>query len=59
MTLAALHNQLVFRVAEAYYRVLQVRDLVEVRREAVTQVEQHLKIVETRFRNETAINQTY
>lgn len=53
--LVALRNQLVFRVAEAYYRVLQARDLAGVRREAVTQVEQHLKIVETRFRNETAV----
>ncbi len=55
MNLAALQNQLVFRVAEAYYRLLQARDLVEVRGEAVTQVEQHLKIVESRFRNDTAV----
>ncbi len=53
--LDAVHNQLVFRVAEAYYRLLQARDLVQVRREAVEQVEQHLKIVESRFRNETAV----
>lgn len=53
--LEAVHNQLVFRVAEAYYRLLQARDLVQVRREAVEQVEQHLKIVESRFRNETAV----
>jgi outer membrane protein TolC len=44
-----------FRVAEAYYRLLQARDLAKVRREAVQQVEQHLKIVESRFRNETAV----
>lgn len=53
--LEAVHNQLVFRVAEAYYRLLQARDLVQVRREAVDQVDQHLKIVESRFRNETAV----
>ena len=51
----AVHNQLVFRVAEAYYRLLQARDLVQVRREAVEQVAQHLQIVESRFRNETAV----
>jgi len=55
LNLAALQNQLVFRVAEAYYRLLQTRDMVQVRREAVTQVQQHLKIVQTRFRNETAV----
>ena len=55
MNLASLQNQLVFRVAEAYYRLLQARNLVSVRREAVTQVEQHLDIVQTRFRNETAV----
>lgn len=50
-----VQNQLVFRVAEAYYRLLQARNLVKVREEAVSQVEQHLKIVESRFRNETAV----
>jgi outer membrane protein TolC len=55
LSLEALHNQLVFRVAEAYYRLLQANDLVQVRREAVEQVEQHLKIVESRYRNETAV----
>jgi len=55
LSVSVLQNQLVFRVAEAYYRVLQARELVEVRREGVNQVEQHLKIVKTRFRNETAV----
>jgi len=55
LSLSALQNQLVFRVAEAYYRVMQARELVEVRREAVNQVEQHLKIVQIRFRNGTAV----
>lgn len=55
MNLAALQNQMVFRVAEAYYRLLQARDLVAVRREAVEQVRQHLEIVQVRFRNDTAV----
>jgi len=55
LSLLALQNQLVFRVAEAYYRVLQARALLEVRLEAVTQVEQHLKSVKTRFHNDTAV----
>ncbi len=53
--LAAVQNQLVFDAAEAYYRLLQANVLVGVREEAVRQVEQHLKIVESRFRNETAV----
>lgn len=55
MNLGALQNQLVYGVAEAYYRVLQARSLVAVREEAVAQVQQHLQIVQTRFRNETAV----
>ncbi len=51
----AVRNQLVYRVAEAYYRLLQARDLVDVREEAVSQVEQHLEIVQSRFRNGTAV----
>ncbi len=53
--LAALQNQLVFDAAEAYYRLLQANALLTVREEAVQQVEQHLKIVESRYRNETAV----
>ncbi|MBC8875678.1 MAG: TolC family protein [Planctomycetes bacterium] len=53
--LESVHNQLVFRVAEAYYRLLQARDLVKVRQQAVQQVSQHLDIVQSRFRNETAV----
>jgi outer membrane protein TolC len=53
--LAAVQNQLVFDAAEAYYRLLQAYVLVGVREEAVKQVEQHLKIVDSRFRNETAV----
>lgn len=55
MNLASLQNQLVFRVAEAYYRLLQARNLVGVRREAVTQVQRQLDTVRTRFRNDTAV----
>jgi outer membrane protein TolC len=35
--------------------VLQARDLLAVRGDAVAQVEQHLEIVQTRFRNDTAV----
>jgi outer membrane protein len=53
--LAAVQNQLVFTAAEAYYRLVQADVLVAVRAEAVKQVEQHLKIVESRYRNQTAV----
>lgn len=53
--LEAVQNQLVFRVAEAYYRLLQAEELLGVREEAVRQVEQHLEIVQARFRAETAV----
>ena len=53
--LAALQNQLVFHAAEAYYRLLQADALLDVRAEAVQQVQQHLNIVESRYRNETAV----
>ena len=51
----ALQNQLVFHAAEAYYRLLQTHVLVGVRQEAVQQVEQHLQIVQSRYRNGTAV----
>ncbi|MFC1757469.1 TolC family protein [Planctomycetota bacterium] len=53
--LRALRNQLAFRVARAYYRLLQARDLTIVRTEAVEQVESHLEVVQTRVRAETAV----
>ncbi len=53
--LAALQNQLVFHAAEAYYRLLQADALLAVREEAVQQVQQHLAIVQSRYRNETAV----
>jgi len=53
--LAAAQNELVFRVAEAYYRAFQARELVGVRDEAVRQVERHLEIVRSRERAGTAM----
>jgi len=53
--LQSLRNQLAFRVGQAYYRLLQARDLVEVRAEAVEQVRSHLEVVQTRVRAETAV----
>jgi outer membrane protein TolC len=49
MDLAAVQNELVFRVAEAYYRMIQSRELTEVRAEAVRQVESHLDIAQRRY----------
>lgn len=48
-------NQLMFRVAEAYFRLLQTNELVGVREENVEQVAEHLEIVKSRFRAETAV----
>jgi outer membrane protein len=53
--LAAVQNELAFRLAEAYYRLLQARDLVAVREAAVQQVQNHLQIVQVRFKAGTAV----
>ena len=53
--LAAVQNQLVYHVAESYYRLLQARELVGVRVEAVEQVRRHLHIVRTRYQAQTAV----
>ncbi len=53
--LQAVHNELVYRVAEAYYRLIQARNLVQVQQESLRQVEEHLRIVEARFRAGTAV----
>jgi outer membrane protein TolC len=53
--LAGVQNELVFRVAEAYYRLLQARELVKVRGEAVEQVQRELEIVRARVRAGTAV----
>ncbi|MCA9199720.1 MAG: TolC family protein, partial [Planctomycetales bacterium] len=55
LSLVALQNQMTYQVAEAYYRLLQARDLAKVRQQAVQQVQQHLDIVTTRFENDTAV----
>ena len=53
--LAAVQNELVFHVAEAYYRVFQARELAAVRQQSVRQVEQHLEIVRARERADAAV----
>ncbi|MBN2580991.1 MAG: TolC family protein [Pirellulales bacterium] len=53
--LAAAQNALVFRVAEAYYRLFQARELLGVRREAVGQFKNHLQMVQTRAQAGTAV----
>jgi outer membrane protein len=53
--MANARNQLMYRVAEAYFRLLQARELVGVRGDTVDQVQSHLEIVQSRFRAETAV----
>jgi len=53
--LASVQNRIVFQVAEAYYRLFQARELVNVRGAAVTQVESELRAVQARFRAQTAV----
>lgn len=53
--LEGVQNQLVFRVTEGYYRLLQAHELLQIRREAIEQVEHHLAIVQTRLRAGTAV----
>ncbi len=53
--LAALRNTLVAQLAEAYYRLIQARNLVRVREESLEQVREHLRIVEARFRAGSAV----
>ncbi len=53
--LAATQNELVFHVAEAYYRLHQARELVESRAAAVKQIERHRNLVDSRFRAGTAV----
>jgi outer membrane protein TolC len=53
--LAAVQNELVFRVAEAYYRTFQARELREVRRQAVEQVRRELGVVRARLQAGTAV----
>ena len=53
--LAAVHNTLVFQVAEAYYRLFQAEELVQIRREAVAPVEEELQAVQARLRAQSAV----
>lgn len=53
--LAAARNELVYRAAEAYFRLLQARELVESRAAAVGQIERHVALVRSRFENGTAV----
>jgi outer membrane protein len=53
--LATVQSELVFRVAEAYYRAFQARELVMVREQAVSQFQSHVGLVETRLRAGTAV----
>jgi len=54
-TLAAVRNEMVFRVAEAYYRLLQASELLNSRMAAVHQVERQLALARSRYDNGTAV----
>ena len=54
-TLAASRNELVFRVAEAYFRLVQTFELMESRAAAVRQIERHVELVRSRYDNGTAV----
>jgi outer membrane protein len=53
--LAAAQNELIFRVAEAYYRAFQAKELREVRGQAVEQVRRELTVVRARLQAGTAV----
>ena len=53
--LAAARNAMVFQVAEAYFRLLQARELMESRSAAVRQIERHVALVRSRYDNGTAV----
>lgn len=54
-SLRAAQNELVFHVAEAYYRLIQARNLAQVRRATVEQVQRQLQIARTRLQAGTAV----
>ncbi len=54
-SLRAAQNELVFHVAEAYYRLIQARNLAQVRRATVELVQRQLQVVQTRFKAGTAV----
>ena len=53
--LAAVRNELGFRVAESYFRIVQAHELLISRSAAVRQVERHLELVRSRYDNGTAV----
>ncbi len=54
-SLAATRNEMIYRVAEAYYRLLQAREIVRSRSAAVEQVKRHVSFVRSRYDNGTAV----
>lgn len=55
LSLAAARNEMIYGVAEAYYRLLQAREIVKSRAAAVEQVKRHASFVQSRFDNGTAV----
>jgi outer membrane protein TolC len=53
--LSATRNEMMFRVAEAYFRIIQASELVESRKAAVSQIERHVSLVRSRYDNGTAV----
>ncbi len=53
--LEAARNELVFRAAEAYYRLIQARDLIRIRELEYNQVGKHLTIAQARYDAGTAV----
>ncbi len=53
--LLAVRNALTFQAARAFYRLLQAERLVEIHREAIERVKQHLETVTLRFEAGTAV----
>ncbi|MDX2038323.1 MAG: TolC family protein [Isosphaeraceae bacterium] len=53
--LGAVRNELVFRVAEAYYRVVQAGELLKGRSESVRSIERQVELVRSRLDNGTAV----
>jgi outer membrane protein TolC len=54
-SLTSVRNLMVYQVAEAYYRVIQARSLVDVRRQSVAEVESELQVARSRFTANTVV----
>jgi outer membrane protein len=54
-SLRAAQNELVFHVAEAYYRLIQARNLAQVRQATVELVGRQLQVAQTRFKAGKAV----